>query len=97
MNNTLETDKAIAAIANALAAKQLTINSLDDGTSVVLDIKSEQMLTMNTSGTAIVQAIENGASSLTELSTLLTQRFEVSHARASNDARSFVESVAKLL
>ena len=51
----------IKKIRGALESGRLTINALDDGSGVLLDIDGEQLLTLNRTGMRLVQAIDEGA------------------------------------
>ena len=58
---------AISTLIAALRDGRLTINALDDGSGVLLDLEREQLMTLNTTGMVLVQAIERGAASPAEL------------------------------
>lgn len=81
-------------IARALKDQRLTINPLDDGSGVVLDVKDEQLLTMNTTGITIVQAIADGARDIEAIATVITARFEIGDEAARQDVREFIDDVA---
>jgi len=89
-----DADAAIARIAAALEDKRLTINALEDGSGVVLDVEGEQMLTANTTGIAIVQAINEGDRDAETIARHLAEQFDVAEARASEDVTAFVTRVA---
>lgn len=88
-----EADQAIARIAAALEDKRLTINALDDGSGVVLDVEGEQMLTANATGIAIIQAIADGDIDPDAIAQRLAECFEVDVKRAQRDVVSFVALV----
>lgn len=90
-------DNPIERIREALDSGRLTINSLDDGSGVLLDIDGEQLLTLNRTGMRLVQSIEDGAESFEALRDVLLAQFEVEPERAETDARAFVEEVAEAL
>ncbi len=81
----------------ALDSGRLTVNALDDGSGVLLDLDGEQLLTLNHSAMQLVQNIESGALDLTALATALTERFEVDPERARRDAAAFIERLAGAL
>ena len=87
----------IKSIRGALESGRLTINALDDGSGVLLDIDGEQLLTLNRTGMRLVQAIDEGAASVDALRDMLLTEFEVEAERAEADARAFVEEVAEAL
>lgn len=88
---------AIERVSHALAAGRLTISRLDDGSGVVLDVVGEQLLTMNATGLAIVQAIEAGADSEQAVAEWVAARFEVPVGRVLVDVRRFVIKLDKTL
>lgn len=87
----------IRQIRDALESGRLTINALDDGSGVLLDIDGEQLLTLNRTGMRLVQAMDDGAASVEALRDTLLKEFEVEAERAEADARAFVEEVAEAL
>ncbi|WP_376697521.1 PqqD family protein [Wenzhouxiangella sp. EGI_FJ10305] len=89
-----EADQAIARIAAALEDKRLTINALDDGSGVVLDVEGEQMLMANGTGIAIVQAIAEGDRDVASVARRLAGQFDVGEGRAREDVTTFVAQVA---
>ncbi|MEE4331412.1 MAG: PqqD family protein [Wenzhouxiangella sp.] len=84
----------LEAIAQALDKKRLTINPLDDGSGVVLDVDDEQLLTMNATGITIMQAIADGARNIDAIARVVTAVFEVDLDEARQDVRGFIETVA---
>ncbi|MGK7295934.1 MAG: PqqD family protein [Candidatus Wenzhouxiangella sp. M2_3B_020] len=90
-------EPAIQTVKNALDAERLTVNALDDGSGVLLDIEGEQLLTLNATGMRLVQAIEAGADDVEALRDMLCEEFEVEPERAEADARTFVREVAEAL
>lgn len=93
-NTRAHADAAIARIAAALDDKRLTINALEDGSGVVLDVEGEQMLTANATGIAIVQAISDGDRDAAAIARRLAEKFQVTEARAGEDVTAFVTQVA---
>lgn len=87
----------IGTIRDALESGRLTINALDDGSGVLLDIDGEQLLTLNRTGMRLVQAIDEGADSVEALRDMLLEEFEVEADRAEADAQAFVGEVARAL
>ena len=90
-------EESIRTIRDALESGRLTINALDDGSGVLLDIDGEQLLTLNRTGMRLVQSIDDGASTVEALRDMLLEEFEVEADRAEVDARDFVEEVAEAL
>ena len=89
--------KPITKIRGALESGRLTINALDDGSGVLLDVDGEQLLTLNRTGMRLVQAVDEGASSVEALRDMLLEEFDVEAERAEADARAFVGEVAEAL
>jgi hypothetical protein len=89
------TDRAIAKIAAALDDGRLTINALDDGSGVVLDVEGEQMLTTNATGMHIIQAIAGGDREADAIAHRLAKHFEVDAQQAQRDVATFVDSVGQ--
>jgi hypothetical protein len=92
-----EKHDAIRIVRDALASQRLTINALDDGSGVLLDIDGEKLLTLNRSGMTLVRAIEEGAEDAAALRERLCARFDVDAERAETDAAAFVQEVAQAL
>lgn len=90
-------DEPIDTIRDALESGRLTINALDDGSGVLLDIDGEQLLTLNRTGMRLIQTIDDGAATIEVLRDMLLNEFEVEPGRAESDARAFVEDVAEAL
>jgi hypothetical protein len=76
-----------------LAEGQLTISALDDGSGVVLDVSGEQLLEMNPTGLAIMQAIADGAENEAQVAELVVNRFDAPLERVVDDVRVFVRDV----
>lgn len=88
---------SIDLIRKALEQGRATVNPLDDGTGVVVDIAGEQLLTLNATGVVLMQVLESGTVSEQALASALTARYEVDHDRALTDSRAFVERVSTTL
>ncbi|MDX1625619.1 MAG: PqqD family protein [Wenzhouxiangellaceae bacterium] len=88
---------AIDAIRRGLRDGRLSINALDDGSGVLLDIEGEQLLTLNRTGLLLIQAVEGGADDVAELGAVLTAEFEVEPERAERDAEGFLDTVRDAL
>lgn len=89
-----EAEDAIARIATALDDKRLTINALDDGSGVVLDVDGERMLTANATGIAVVRAIAEGHRSAPAVANAIAERFDVTQRQALEDVTEFVRSIS---
>lgn len=89
-----DSEQAIETLAAAIDDKRLTINALDDGSGVVLDVDGEQMLTANATGVLIIQSIAEGRRSLNLIAEQVSERFDVEPERARSDAAAFVSKVA---
>lgn len=92
-----EKNASIGIIANALSSGRLSINSLDDGSGIVLDMEREQMMTMNASAIRLMQAIADGSITLEALTGVLSRHYEISVESASRDVQSFVQQTARQL
>lgn len=90
-------DEPIRKIRDALESGRLTINALDDGSGVLLDVDGEQLLTLNNTGMRLIQAIDDGAIGVETLRDMLLAEFEVEAERAESDAQAFVGEVAAAL
>lgn len=88
---------SIDPIRQAIESKRLTVNRLDDGTAVLLDIEGEKLMTLNASALRLIDWIEIGVDSVEELGNRLTEIYEVDLERATADARGFVEDVNQAL
>lgn len=88
---------SIKIIRQALESERLTINPLDDGSGVVVDVEAEQLLTMNASGLAIIQAISDGLDDPAGIAERLTTRFQVDTPQACTDVNDFLEQVSGAL
>lgn len=84
-------------IAQALESGRLTVNALDDGSGVLLDLDGEQLLTLNGSAMLLIRAIESGARDADVLAEALMARYAVEPATASADAAVFVDRLADAL
>lgn len=100
---TMQTDRsktmnpALEIVARALAAGRLTINALDDGSGVVLDVEGEQLMTMNATGLVIMQSIAEGADELDAVVHGITAAFDVDAIRARRDIEAFLDRMAGVL
>lgn len=84
-------------IHEALARGALTLTRLTDGTGVLLDVSGCQVLTLNETGLVLVEALQEGLVSETELMARLQAGFEVDEQLALSDIRAFVEELNGLL
>jgi hypothetical protein len=88
---------SIEALRKGLSVGRLTISALDDGSGVVLDVEGEQLLEMNASGLAMMQAIADGAEDEGAVAEAVAAKFEVSVERVRGDVGVFVSDVAKVV
>ncbi len=84
-------------IRSALDSGRLTVNALDDGSGVLLDLDGEQLLTLNHSAMHLVQSIQSGCGDPDALSKVLTDRFDVDLEQARADTAGFIEQLADAL
>ena len=87
----------IARIGAALASQRLTINRLEDGSGVVLDVQREQLVSMNRTGLMIIQAIADGAGAEADIAEQISQSFGIDLDRAQQDVRRFARQLAAAL
>ena len=90
-------DEHIDQIRHALEAERLTINALDDGSGVLLDVEGEQLLTLNATGMRLIRAIADHAASAEELGARMASEYDVTPDRAEADVRMFIDHVARAL
>jgi len=91
MTTSLET------VRTALDDGRLTINALDDGSGVLLDIEGEQLMTLNRTGLAMVQAVADGVDSEAAIGERIAADYEVEAERAAADAEDFLGQIAEAL
>lgn len=70
---------------------------LEDGTGVVIDLGSKQVLTLNESAAFLVGRLVDGETSEAELRGLLVAAFEVSEDQAASDLIQFGGELERLL
>ena len=87
----------IEKLREALHRGRLTINALDDGSGVLLDVDGEQLITLNRTGVRRVQYVDEGATTVDALRDRLMKEFEVDADRAERNARTFFTALAQAL
>ena len=87
----------IQQIRAALESGRLTVNRMDDGTAVVLDIEGEQLMTLNATALCLVGWISDGESSVRDLSGRLVEKYQVEQPRAQEDVTGFVDKLCSAL
>lgn len=92
-SDTTPLEKDLSALRAGLVDGRLTISSLEDGSGVVLDVVGEQLLTMNATGLAIMQAIERGEEHPEALAAKIGAASGVSAERVLEDLPEFVRKV----
>ena len=90
-------DSDIEKIGAALTSGRLSINRLDDGSGVVLDVEREQLVSMNRTGLMIIQAIADGARGEAAIAAWLSQQFSIDLSRARHDLTAFTQRLATAL
>ena len=86
---------SIETLRESLSEGRLTISALDDGTGVVLDVEGEQLLEMNATGLAMMQAIADGAENEDAVVERVVEKFDAPVERVREDVRAFVVDVSK--
>ena len=76
---------------------RLTNTRLADGSGVMVDTSTLQLLAVNETGQALVDALKGGARSTGELVARLVDEFEVDQTSAAKDVASFIEALRSLL
>jgi len=87
----------IDALSRALRDGRLTINTLEDGSGVLLDLEREQLMTLNATGMCVVQAVDAGAETSDALVEALVRRFEVATEAARRDVDAFLRELDRAL
>lgn len=88
---------SIEKLRSALDEGRLTISALDDGSGVVLDTQREQLLEMNSTAIKMLQALAEGAETVTAVAEVVAGRFDAPVERVAEDVRSFFAQVAASL
>ena len=70
---------------------------LDDGSGVLLDQEKEALLSLNTTGLAIVSAIADGCREEQDLAERLSQQFDIDPEKAKADVHHFLTQLTKVL
>lgn len=97
MTDSLPMTTSLETVRAALDDGRLTINALDDGSGVLLDIEGEQLLTLNRTGLAMVQAVADGAGTNAEVGQFIAELFDVEADIAAADAAGFLAEIAAAL
>jgi hypothetical protein len=84
-------------LAEMFSRQRLTNTRLSDDSGVLVDTSTLQLLAVNETGQALVDALKGGARSTGELVARLVDEFEVDEAKAEKDVASFVEELHGLL
>ncbi|MFO7763078.1 MAG: PqqD family protein [Wenzhouxiangellaceae bacterium] len=85
----------IEKLRDALQCGRVTINALDDGSGVLLDVDGEQLISLNRTGIRLVQYLDEGAATLDAVRDRLAEEFEIDSDRAERDARAFFAELAR--
>ena len=87
-------------IAAALKSQQLEFTKLADGTSVLLSIENRKVVTLNTSGTTMIEAMLKAESQdqlLKKLATTINRNEQVDEHQIEQDLAEFLETVSQAL
>ncbi len=84
-------------IADRLADQSLGCTWLEDGTGVILDVESMQVLSLNSTGAFLVRTIGGGCTDVQALIQSLQERYAVEPARAGEDVRRFLDTFGRYL
>jgi hypothetical protein len=86
-----------AAIVRALAAGELEVTHLAEGSGVVLHVPTLRSRTLNPPGMLLLAALAAGARSEADLADVLILRYDVDRADAVRDVEGFLEALTALL
>lgn len=81
----------------AISSPSLTITKLSDGTSVLLDIEGNQVLSFNQTGAYIIDCLYNDMDSIEDISSALSSEFDISPDEAKRDIQDFISELSKLM
>ncbi|MCA1778022.1 MAG: PqqD family protein [Xanthomonadaceae bacterium] len=81
----------------AIQGGRLTVNRLDDGSGVLLDIEREQLLALNATGMYLIGEVAGGTNGFESLSQALADEFEVTQQRARADVADFLERIGEAI
>jgi len=84
---------AIDILSQILASDQLTHTILADNTSVLLNVNGMRVLSLNETGTFLVEAIKQGMRTEEQLVAALRQEFDVDEATARRDLEQFLKAL----
>lgn len=76
---------------------RLTISRLDDGSGVVLDTEGEQLVEMNASAMAMIQAVADGAENERAVAERIAAQFGQPAERIANDVDRFFDQLVASL
>ncbi len=87
----------IEALSKILASDRLTHTILADNTSVLLNVNGMRILSLNETGSFLVEAIKGGAQTEQQLVAALRREFEVDETTALRDIAQFLDTLEKHL
>lgn len=87
---------SIARLQAQLRSNDCAVTVLEDGTSVLLNFANETLLTLNDTGTTIVEGIRGGAAESMILQQLV-DRYAVDEAAARADLAAFLPRLSRAL
>lgn len=73
---------------------RLTISRLDDGSGVLLDVEGEQLVEMNASAMAMIQAVADGAEDCRAVAERVAEQFGQPVERVAADVDRFLAQLA---
>lgn len=80
-----------------LASRGIELTTLADGTAVLLDLDGHRVLTLNATGTWIMQQVLGGAASTEAIGRSLSELHGISTNRAQSDVREFLSAINDVL
>lgn len=87
----------LKAFSGALESGRLMLTPLPDGTSVMLDVDSLQVYSLNETARFIVESIGKGSATADDLAAALTTHFEIDEATARRDLEVLLAALAGVL
>ena len=89
-------ETALADLSRHLRSGRLAHTSLVDGTGVLLDTKTLQVLALNQTGGAVLRSVADGATSEAELVDRVVAAFEVDRATAVEDVAAYLAQLQEI-
>jgi len=76
-----------------MQADKYSYTVLADGTAVLMDIENLQVLSLNKTGSVLVQSLRNGETNTDSLAEIIAGEFSIDRETARSDTISFLEAL----